>query len=726
MATGSAPDLNDTDMFPVWDDDGQTDVQSLFKNPYFAPADHRTDVANSWYEKMKDIAQLYLYDMPGQANNVYASGNPIYSNILGGSMPLPVQYFNGQFPPEACEKFRLWYNQGGRLKKSDPNPGPNTPDPVIPPPANQPTRPFVVPANPVWDAQGTEDDIKMCFTDPCWIPGGTGVAKRWRTQMMNFQYDASVDPNEYMDLQKYEHVKGWARNIYTHVASQSMPISAPYFSDEACEAVRLWYNQGCAQDKSQVGHTTLPKDPIPPDPVEKPFRMRKDINTLTEAELTTYRMQVLKLRPDKLDDSTWQVGGFLHANWCLHYMEASFPWHRAHLLWLETQICGPIPYWNFFSSKASDHTSPDSGIPQAFLDDTFKGPDGKVYPNPLRHALARNGVSRESTDKAEVQRAQPFVQPEGPIKRTDYIKDHVPTYLDQLYAATQMTKLGDPQEDGYPFTWLTTADPKKLNDLTVDNNKAFYANVQDQFDGVLEQAHDNFHGWAGPDMANNSYAAFDPLFWSFHANFDRIFEGWIRKNDQTEWSSNFPLRPFIGREGTITVSEGDKYTYRYTTIGNMVINSKALGYTFAPPGNPDYNPPPHKISMAVAPMILFPNVKCTDKTYIVHVALNPNKDDKPLVVGAPGYVGSITRLGMGPDNGNDRCIKGFVVRRLEATKAMNDVGGLTPNTEVPLKLQVLEDNRGVRREVPESEYRDWPGFRPLVVWGKPVAGVAAH
>ena len=270
-------------------------------------------------------------------------------------------------------------------------------------------------------------------------------------------------------------------------------------------------------------------------------------------------------------------------------MQASFPWHRAHLLWLETQIGGPIPYWNFFSSKAADPTSQDSGIPQAFLDEEFIDLEGESHPNPLRHALARRGESRASTIAApikEVKRAQPFEEPDGAIKRADYITTYVPGYLAQIYAATKMKKLGDPQGRGLPFTFdVAGQDPFQLNDLTPDNLAAFYANVQDQFDGVLEQAHDGLHGWVGPDMANNSYAAFDPLFWSFHSNFDRIFENWVRENDDgTEWASNFPLRPFVGRDGPITVAEGDKFTYHYTTIGDMVVNSKVLGYTFAPPG----------------------------------------------------------------------------------------------------------------------------------------------
>ena len=228
-------------------------------------------------------------------------------------------------------------------------------------------------------------------------------------------------------------------------------------------------------------------------------------------------------------------------------------------------------------------------------------------------------------------------------------------------------------------------------------------------------------------MANNSFAAYDPLFWSFHANFDRIFETWARLHPGTPWSKSVVLRPFLGHDGGIGYADVIKDPSRYTTIGDMVQNSKALGYSYAPPGNPDYRPAPQNVSLARAPIVLFPNVKCTQKTYVVHVALDPHRDGQPVVAGAPGYVGSITRLGMGPDDGNDRCIQGSVARRLEACKAATDLGGIPTDADVPLKLLVRElATAGEWREVPESEYKDWPGFRPLLVWGEPVAGVIAQ
>ena len=736
-------DTSDLTKFPVWTDKSGNDVQSLFKDPYFIPAEVRQAVAKGWYDGMNVTSgfppQIILYDVDETKpdNTVLAHAKDIYRVLTpSGSphMPDPVPAYKEkvQFPHEALEKIRLWYNQGGRRTQADAYDMNKFPKDPIEPPAPPKTRDFKVPDHPVWHAGDGDDDIEMAFTNPCWIPYGSDKAQGWQRAMHNFQYDAKVDPPTMFDLTNYEHIKGWARTVYDHIASKSMPIEPPFFSKEAVEAFRLWFNAGCPKDKTTpVNPADIPKNLIPaglaPEP---PFRVRKDINTLTDSELLQYRKAIMNMRTDDVDNSPWQVGGFLHANWCLHYMQASFPWHRAHLLWLETQIGMPIPYWNFYSSQATNPDSADSGIPKAFLDDMFVDTDSSqdpkpIYKNPLRWAMGRNGVSRAWTadnPQREVQRAAALALGADPAKRADYIQQHVPEFLTQIFTATTMNSIGDPQGAGNAFTFAQA-------DLTAENKAEFYQGHQHEFDGQLEQAHDNLHGWSGPDMANNSFAAFDPLFWSFHANFDRIFEDWLRKHQAQDWTSNFPLRPFKGREGPIEVIEGDPMEYKYTNIGDMVRNCKTLGYTYWKPGNDDFDVPSENRSDEPAPIVLFPNTKCTDKTYTIDVAIDidDGKPATPLVVGDKGYVGRITRLGMGPDSGNNRCIQGGVVRRLEASKAAKDMGKLQAGMEIKLKLLVMQDIPGQPdKEIPKTEYDTWAGFTPLVFWDKPVAGIIAQ
>jgi hypothetical protein len=83
--------------------------------------------------------------------------------------------------------------------------------------------------------------------------------------------------------------------------------------------------------------------------------------------------------------------------------------------------------------------------------------------------------------------------------------------------------------------------------------------------------------------------------------------------------------------------------YEYTNIGDIVMDCKALGYIYLPPGNPDYAPAAQNVSRAVAPIVFFPNVKCTDKMYVVHVALD-NGNGKPLDFEQPGMTLFVTIL----------------------------------------------------------------------------------
>jgi hypothetical protein len=83
------------------------------------------------------------------------------------------------------------------------------------------------------------DDIKQCFTDPCWIKDGASVANTWQLMMKQFQYDAFT--GEMLDLQNYDHIKGWAMTIYSHLASGSMPVDKEenMFSSDAIRGFKI-------------------------------------------------------------------------------------------------------------------------------------------------------------------------------------------------------------------------------------------------------------------------------------------------------------------------------------------------------------------------------------------------------------------------------------------------------------------------------------------------------
>jgi hypothetical protein len=77
--------------------------------------------------------------------------------------------------------------------------------------------------------------------------------------------------------------------------------------------------------------------------------------------------------------------------------------------------------------------------------------------------------------------------------------------------------------------------------VTADINRAMAATDWEDFHGywsgatnnTIIAAHDDGHGSIGLTMGNQSVAAFDPVFWFFHANWDRLWWEWQKKMGAT-------------------------------------------------------------------------------------------------------------------------------------------------------------------------------------------------
>lgn len=385
-----------------------------------------------------------------------------------------------------------------------------------------------------------------------------------------------------------------AVTIYDHLRSRAMPITADprqYWPDWALEILRLWVNQGCRVSPSDP---LKPADRIPyPQDPEIQVRVRRDIRSLSPAELDDYRSRVEnRLRaPDPTPQSPWQINSYIHTDWCLHYQEAFLLWHRASLLHYERLIGAPIPYWNIMAEDAVVDRSPDAGIPEAFRAETYVHPrTGQVRPNPLRYAAAKGGKSKAcasanppdpSPDCRWVQR-DPVFYTSGDDHRAERQKKYamVRIFQQQIVDALKWKVFSTPESPtGYPWANITVFNPPQPDYL--------YPHRTD-FDGLLEQPHDNWHGWVGFDMADNAYTAFDPLFWSYHAAIDRILETWLRAHPSALFTANFPLQPFAGAEvEKIVWSSPEKFLY--TTIGDMARYSRALGYDYGPPMAKEYD-----------------------------------------------------------------------------------------------------------------------------------------
>ncbi|KAK6334553.1 hypothetical protein TWF730_003767 [Orbilia blumenaviensis] len=605
--------------------------------------------------------------------------------------------------------------------------------------------------NPVW-----EDEIKNFFAKPYWIKPEAdreAVGKFWTKKMH------SGDPKESynfgINLSDHNSVTTWSRQIYLQIKSENMPMTDKrdrLFPKEAIDRFHLWITQG---------HRKTEADPIVDTPIKfptyepPPFIVRKDISSLSEDELNAYRAAIDdKLNPTDLG-SKWQELCYIHTDWCLHYQEGFLPWHRAHLMYMESLIGCGIPYWNWMAEDASNPNSSSSGIPQAFFDEDYLHPTKGKRPNPLRFALAKDGASAKG--QRCVTRAGELM-PGAPLdKRDPYIKK-MNDYQRQILAALREPLFSIPQgylgTPGYPWANIPVFDPPQPEELyTHDfNGKP----IGKHFDNLLEQPHDNFHGWIGDDMADNSYTAFDPVFWSFHANMDRVFETWIRSHPTAQYTSSFPLRPFVGAHSTrMVLSEGDPRAWIHTTIGDMAKDCKSLGYIFMPPRVPDLKESTKDQLSALGnteamvllgqcdeatasnpqtsgragkkAYIVFDGVKCTDETFVIDVFLK-DKSRAALAgmeleskIENPYFVGTSTRIGMGDgvssESKGKRCILHGVQRFLPLNLIPVEVEHLSAE-QIDVILKVTNVSQGV--EVEKEVYQQMVGFTGKFYWDEPI------
>jgi hypothetical protein len=560
--------------------------------------------------------------------------------------------------------------------------------------------------------------VRLLFGAPYWIEPDRRdtVATKWLGCMKGYQ----------IDLSDYESTSESAVIIYEHLASRAMPLTSDatqFWPASALEELRQWIEAGCPRTpEDPVKHR-----PMPPLPArERSLRVRRNILDLSEADLAQYRARLEDLGATSTDsDAVWQRVAHIHTDWCLHYQEAFLLWHRANLLYFEELVGMPIPYWNFMSPQATVDGSPDAGLPQPFRDLTYIHPrTGEERPNPLRFAVAKDGVSKACAPGSGFVPAEaecryvhrdPVLYTSGEDHRAqrDAKLALIGHFQYQVAFALSWNVFSSPEgTPGYPWANILTFNPPPPD--------SDYPHRTD-FDGLYEQPHDNFHGWVGADMADNAYTAFDPVFWSYHANIDRVFEVWNRAHPAATFTSNYPLRPFVGADaGRIDPTGSD--AWRYTTIGDMARDSRALGYDYTAPSVPDAQgtPPGGTPADAAAARaaeehlyILFPRVRCIHETYILDVFVNlghPTAND----LGGSHHVGRMTRLGMGVEDDKGRCATRGITRIMDATHNAQMLG-LT--SESPITVALLVRHAHSRNLVAAADYQRLPGFRPILQWG---------
>ncbi len=315
-----------------------------------------------------------------------------------------------------------------------------------------------------------------------------------------------------LDLRSYHDVMESASDIYAQVAMGQMPPPPKNSSNPNPNAWPKawvttffnWMQNGYKKGGyAPVGNKSLSQSIAVALEIEesvvnkiaqkiqsKDTRIRKEITTLSPTELDDLKKAfsgIMKKDTSELNSYFVQAGiHWLPApTYCQHHEPGFLPWHRAYLVSFENALrsvpgCEEVtlPYW--------DITKP--------FPEVLKSPPFDSYTIPQKVGEDKWGV---------------------------YMANYVTTRFPYEKIHDNLIKNGVTEDIIRAFT---KTDWEDFNGLLADggaNNNTIFA------------AHDGGHKSIGPTMHRQEVAAFDPIFWFFHANWDRLFWKWQQQRKAT-------------------------------------------------------------------------------------------------------------------------------------------------------------------------------------------------
>ncbi|AXS40725.1 tyrosinase family protein [Breoghania sp. L-A4] len=287
-----------------------------------------------------------------------------------------------------------------------------------------------------------------------------------------------------LDLTSYEQVRASAGTIYGQVAAKTMPPGDPWTADMV-QTFLNWMTDGYPKGKAAPDGETATL--AAPAGTSGAGRVRKDLNSLSDAELKLVKTAfegILAKDKDLTDPNCYFMQAGYHwlpaPLYCQHHVPGYNPWHRAYMFNFENALrsvpgCEDVtlPYW--------DITTP-------FPDFLKKAPfDSYTLPADIGGGFSKG---------------------------------------------YKTTRFSYPDIKSNLLTYNVTADLERA--LTKTDWEDFHGYWSGAPYNTIIAAHDGGHGAIGPTMANQSVAAFDPVFWFFHSNWDRLWWEWQKKVGATE------------------------------------------------------------------------------------------------------------------------------------------------------------------------------------------------
>lgn len=332
-----------------------------------------------------------------------------------------------------------------------------------------------------------------------------------------------------MDLATYEGVKGKATQIYFQTSTGRMPTEPERrWPVERVQTFRNWII-----DRFPMGSTPVDRAALARSVSLSQFGVRRDVASLSEGEakLLAKGFAELMEREPSNSQSYFALAGihwYPEPFFCVHHEPRYNSWHRVYVDRFEAALRS-VPGCENISLPYWDVLAP---LPEWLFKppfDSYTLPIAVSGKHPAGHRTQRH--SRES--------------------------------IHQELAA---------------------------HDVRATIHEALNSPSWERFNRFIEQAHDDGHVSCGPTMQTPDIASFDPLFWFFHCNWERMWWAWqkryqatnladFRKRldspDEAIWLDTAPfneLQPFDKTADTTIDSSG----YSYEDAAADLFNERAV------------------------------------------------------------------------------------------------------------------------------------------------------
>ena len=307
-----------------------------------------------------------------------------------------------------------------------------------------------------------------------------------------------------LDLGNYTQVSDLSAKIYYYVYYQFMPMGKTKWNHNKVYSFRNWLTHGCPKDQTALETFKESQAAIAKN---TSLRHRKNINDVqgVEKENLIKALQGIMDLDDNDPNSFYQLGGihwYPAPTYCEHHIQPFLAWHRAYLLQFENALrsipgCEDVtlPYWDISDDRYpeifSEGPFANYQVPQEFL---------QLYPQEVSNGSLKSDGSIIRNDGAIFEKSL-----------WQYFRNagHDPSNIHKM-SLDQIIHLP---------SWNT------FNGIDISGQ---YVASQ-----ALMHAHDVIHDINGKTTANQDVTGFEPVFWLFHSNWDRLMWQWQKLHHTT-------------------------------------------------------------------------------------------------------------------------------------------------------------------------------------------------